>query len=908
MSVAERVLVVIGASTPPPGAEAPAACTLPHLLAEALPPGNVRVIGQAVPAAGGAPAPDLEEAVAWADAVVIHGGGGLGEPAARAAICASQLRKTLVVCHCRPTRAERALARWVLEHADAVLVSDEDGAAHVRAISRGVRPVLAAPGADAGRVLALLAARRPSGTGSEQPGSEAEGVSGAPGAPPPTALVQRVRDLERSLESALGELGRIHGSRLWRLGEFYWTIRPAALLAVRRITHPVETIRVAAPGLLPVRLRARLARALRPRTANGHDATLAADDAGEALERLASASGPHPTVIFLPIIEWGFRHQRPQQLASALAAGGWPVLYASCSFGVGGTGVELESNRKADGVFGVRLPSVRHLDVYRDTIDPRSLAVMVAAVKAFRRQAGIREGVVVCQLPFWRPLASALRRELGWPTVYDLLDDHAGFTTNSKAMLREEERLLADADLVLASSKRLEDSARRVNVHTVRVPNGCDWPRWSEPSGLGLLPEPKRPIVGYFGAISEWFDVRLVAALAEARPAWSFVLVGSTYGADVGRLARLPNVHLLGERPYVTLPGIASQFDAGIIPFRRTPLTEATDPVKVYEMLALGLDVVATPLPELAAHGDLVRLASTPEEFLSALDDAVAHPGDAAAVARRRRFAYASRWELRAESLAAAIPGLYPLVSIVIATHNNQAFTRMCLESIWRNTAYPNYEVIVVDNGSTDGTHEILEEMARVRRALTVVTNERNLGFAAACNQGLRLAEGWVLCMLNNDTVVAPGWLSPMVQALRNDRRVGMVGPVSNAVGNEARIQVGYSGVEEMPAWAARWVAQHEGEALELPMLALFCAAMRREVWQEIGELDERFEVGMFEDDDYCRRVRQAGYKLLCLRDAFVHHWQRATFRLLGDEEFERIYERNRQAYEAKWQGRTNGK
>ncbi len=905
-----RILLVSGAVDPGPSADGAFGCSLPSHLERFVPAESVRMLppGRTEPKAtsvpNGDPDRDLDDAVAWADLVLIHGSAGLGEPAVRAATCAAHMAKALVVCHYLPAERERAAVNWVLESADAVLVPDDAGVARLQALAPRAHAVVAAPGEEAERAIEVWGSSRTSGGRVESP-AVAPTARSEPSGMTVAAFEQRIRDLERSLESALGELARIHGSRLWRVGEFYWKVLPAMLLVWRRLTHPVEAIRVAAPRFLPVRLRSRLVQALR---AGRRQPPASAPDpsrTGAALNRLTSTPESHPTLLFLPIIEWEFRHQRPQQLATALAARGWPVLYASCKFEVGARAVSVSPEPVADGVWGLRLPSARHLDVYRDTIDPRSLERMLEAIGTFRSQAGLQEAVVLCQLPFWRPLAQRLHQTLGWPVVYDLLDDHSGFTTNSKAMLREEGELMAEADLVLASSQQLEDSARRVNLHTIRVSNGCDWLRWSQPTGPGLPADLPRPVIGYFGAISEWFDTRLVAQLAAARPQWSFVLVGSTYGADVGRLA-LPNIHLLGERPYVTLPGLAKEFDAGIIPFRRTPLTEATDPVKLYEMMALGLEVVATPLPELAARGDLVRLASTPEEFLTALDQAVLRPRDPALVERRRQFAYANRWETRAEAVIAAIPNLYPLASIVMVTHNNLAFSRGCLESIRRNTRYPNYEIIVVDNGSTDGTRELLEAMARSRPALTVVCNDSNRGFAAACNQGLRLAQGWVLCLLNNDTVVAPGWLSGMVRALRTDRRAGLVGPVSNAVGNEARVQVGYTDVEEMPEWAAKWAAEHEGDVLELPMLALFCAAMRREVWEQVGDLDERFEVGMFEDDDYCRRIRQAGYKLFCLRDAFVHHWQRATFRLLGEEEFQRIYERNREAYQAKWQDRTD--
>jgi GT2 family glycosyltransferase len=104
-----------------------------------------------------------------------------------------------------------------------------------------------------------------------------------------------------------------------------------------------------------------------------------------------------------------------------------------------------------------------------------------------------------------------------------------------------------------------------------------------------------------------------------------------------------------------------------------------------------------------------------------------------------------------------------------------------------------------------------------------------------------------------------------------------------------------------MPQWAATYTRAHDGETFPIRMLGMFCVAMRREVFERVGLLDERFVVGMFEDDDYARRVRDLGYEIVCARDAFVHHWQKASFRLLGDAEYARLFDENRQRYREKW-------
>src|SRR5262249_33852397 len=124
-------------------------------------------------------------------------------------------------------------------------------------------------------------------------------------------------------------------------------------------------------------------------------------------------------------------------------------------------------------------------------------------------------------------------------------------------------------------------------------------------------------------------------------------------------------------------------------------------------------------------------------------------------------------------------------VSIVVVTFDNLVYNRLSLESVLANTAYPDFEVIIVDNGSTDGTADYLRALS-LRSPVRVLFNEYNRGFAAANNQGLSLASGDMLVLLNNDTVVPPGWLKPLVRQLQAPD-VGLVGPVTNRCGNAAQ-------------------------------------------------------------------------------------------------------------------------
>ncbi len=248
-----------------------------------------------------------------------------------------------------------------------------------------------------------------------------------------------------------------------------------------------------------------------------------------------------------------------------------------------------------------------------------------------------------------------------------------------------------------------------------------------------------------------------------------------------------------------------------------------------------------------------------------------------------------------------AIARAFPKLSVVVVTWNGLDFNRLCLESLIARTEWPNLEILVVDNGSTDDTPNLLAAMARRDPRIRPILNSENRGFAAACNAGLAAASGDYLILLNNDTVVTRGWATALVRHLRSDAELGLVGPVTNAIANSAKVDAGYANVADLPSWAAGWVRAHDRESFEIPILALFCTALPRRVYEEVGPLDERFGIGLFEDDDYNRRVRDKGYAVRCARDAFVHHWQMSSFRKLSKEAYFALYAENKRKYDEKW-------
>jgi GT2 family glycosyltransferase len=291
--------------------------------------------------------------------------------------------------------------------------------------------------------------------------------------------------------------------------------------------------------------------------------------------------------------------------------------------------------------------------------------------------------------------------------------------------------------------------------------------------------------------------------------------------------------------------------------------------------------------------------------------------------------------------LVAATPApvpVYGLTSIVIVTHNQLEYTRRCVDSILERTDEP-YELIFVDNGSADGTLEWLrtgqplavtdqsdvarcgsgetEDRSRENdgtassdtqqsltllkglQRVTVITNQENRGFPIAANQGIRVSKGNQVLLLNNDTIVTTGWLRRMLEALAGDSRIGLVGPCSNHVSGSQCVAVSYQQLEDLDGFAWDWGKRNNGIYADTDRLVGFCLLIRREVISAIGLLDEQFSPGNFEDDDYCLRTIEAGFRAVIARSSFVHHFGERTF-AASNIRFTELLNKNRQLFQQK--------
>ncbi|UPM55148.1 glycosyltransferase [Gottfriedia acidiceleris] len=235
--------------------------------------------------------------------------------------------------------------------------------------------------------------------------------------------------------------------------------------------------------------------------------------------------------------------------------------------------------------------------------------------------------------------------------------------------------------------------------------------------------------------------------------------------------------------------------------------------------------------------------------------------------------------------------------SIIILTYNQLEVSKKCFESLAKYTKEDEVEIIVIDNGSTDGTREYLKS----NPSFITIFNEINMGFAKGCNQGIEVATGDNLLFLNNDTIVTENWLDAMLTLLYSNDKIGMVGPVSNYVSGLQRINVDYQNDQEINEFSLRYCASVKGMSKQVLRLVGFCLLVRRELIDRLVGFDERFKLGSFEDDDICLRAILEGYELHIALDSFVHHYGHMTFNGNSDININHLYIENRMKYIEKW-------
>ena len=220
-----------------------------------------------------------------------------------------------------------------------------------------------------------------------------------------------------------------------------------------------------------------------------------------------------------------------------------------------------------------------------------------------------------------------------------------------------------------------------------------------------------------------------------------------------------------------------------------------------------------------------------------------------------------------------------PLVSIIIPVFNGVDFVKDCIESLYNSPVRSTYEVIVVDQHSTDGILSVLRDYAKKYDNFLLIENKTNLGFAAGLNRGVSRAKGKYIVLANSDLIFTPAWIDPLVELAINDPQVAVVSPMTNYVGEGP--QIDREAVLLKPAEAAKYaqsIANRKGEIQVVDRLVFFCVLIKRNIYDLLGGLSGVYTLGNYEDDDFCLRARLIGFTLKIAKSSFVYHLGSKTF------------------------------
>ena len=256
-------------------------------------------------------------------------------------------------------------------------------------------------------------------------------------------------------------------------------------------------------------------------------------------------------------------------------------------------------------------------------------------------------------------------------------------------------------------------------------------------------------------------------------------------------------------------------------------------------------------------------------------------------------------------------------IDILIPAINNSYFTCSLIKSIKANTKI-HYKIIYIDNGSN------IKEFEQVAKILNeanlnylIVRNNHNLGFVKAINQGLKLSNSEYICFQNNDTLIFEDCFERLIQHLKENNNSGIISPLASPKGGKQAIEI----IQSLYTWFDNEIQQidinkisheetnkviyekYKGRVLEMNRsLAFFSVVMHRNTFNKVGYLDERYGLGLYDDDDYCQRIVAQNLKLFLALDVYVWHLASTTFKkMYSSNEFMRKMLENQKVFEAKW-------
>jgi O-antigen biosynthesis protein len=488
--------------------------------------------------------------------------------------------------------------------------------------------------------------------------------------------------------------------------------------------------------------------------------------------------------------------------------------------------------------------------------------------------------------------------------IYENIDNWE--TSLGNGVLHKEtlNKMLINADLLVGTAKplvnQLKDYCKELKIqkNIVYLANAVDDQLFS---GLKKYEKPedivtdKKTLIYYGSLWGEWFDWDLIYKIARKHKNYSINLIGDYKNISDKVKSAPSNVHFLGLKKQYELPAYLYYSDFAMIPFKPGKIGDYVSPLKIFEYIAMYKTVLTTKLPDISGYPN-TYYGNTPEEWCNFIENGKKPNEDDA-----DEFIYENSWVSRIHGM---IQNVYPefskeceekyynKISVVVLNYNNKGIIDKCVDSLIRNNDRYNYEIVIVDNQSQDGSYEQLKE--KYKNKIVLVKNEKN-GCSSGRNLGVTSSHGDFLIFLDSDQwAMHKYWLDPYFEIMKNASNVGLIGWAAgwfNKYGKSYHV---------VDSFNYRYMPQCGICRNDIGYLGSGGMFIKRELFDKIKGFDLYYDPTCYEDTDLSLSVRNAGYEIYYCPFLGVMHLPHQTTNA-GSPEHRKLTNQKQEYFTKKW-------
>lgn len=492
--------------------------------------------------------------------------------------------------------------------------------------------------------------------------------------------------------------------------------------------------------------------------------------------------------------------------------------------------------------------------------------------------------------------------------IYENIDN---WETSLGSMFFNRETLimmLNNADMIVATAKKLVSQTEKYIHEYCReykevyyLANAVD-DEIFEPRKVYEKPEDlitsKKTLLYYGSLWGEWFDWDIIKEVANSSKDISINLIGD-YAGIPQIVENMPkNVHFLGVKKQIELPAYLNYSDFALLPFKVGKIGDYVSPLKIFEYISMNTPVLATALPDIQNYPN-VFVSCKSEDWIKQIND---YKNDDKTQELRDDFIYENNWYNRCSKMLDVLfpekaeiidKRAYGQVSVVILNYNNKKVITNCIDTLLKFNGRYNYQIVVVDNMSTDGSYEILKE--RYGNSITLVRNSKN-GCSSGRNLGVKNSTGKYILFLDSDEwILNKYWLDTYLDVFLNNSDIGAIGWGAgwfNKKGFAYKVVDAYEHFYMPPNSIAR---------KDIGYLATCGFIMEKDLFYKVGEFDLNYDPTCYEDTDLSLKIRNAGKEIYYSKYLGVGHLPHQTTKS-GTSEHDELIRKKGEYFIQKWQ------